>query len=144
MTYEKIIFGIGILIGILFLNKTTPKLLVLILISWVISFVLLFIENQLLTNFSFVSFGIISFIFIIYSGIKRKGLNLIIGFFAFASFISKIMNYPYENELKLLMIFPIASYILILKEKENYKNELSILTIFVAYELSEFVNYWIN
>ena len=57
------------------------------------------------------------------------------------------MHYPYANELKLLMIIPIVSYALTFREKEKYENELSILTIFVAYELNEFIKlteYWIN
>ncbi len=147
MNYGKIIIGIGILIGILLFKKTKPKLLIGILVGLIISFVLSFIDNQLLTNISFISFGILSLIFFAYSGIKRKWLNLIIGIFAFVSFISKYMHYPYANELKLLMIIPIVSYVLTFRKKENYENELSILTIFVAYELSEFIKlteHWIN
>ncbi len=147
MTYEKIIIGIGILIGIFLFKKTKPKFLVGILVGLIISFLLSFIENQLLTNISFISFGILSLLFFVYSGIKRKWLNLIIGIFAFVSFFSKLMHYPYANELKLLMIIPIVSYALTFRKREEYKNELSILTIFVAYELSEFIKLteqWFN
>ena len=147
MTYGKIIIGIGILIGILLFKKTKPKILVGILVGLIISFALSFIENQLLANISFVSFGILSLIFSAYSGIKRKWLNLIIGVFAFVSFFSKFLHYPYANELKLLMIVPIVSYALTFRKKEKYQYELSILTIFVTYELSEFIKlteYWIN
>jgi hypothetical protein len=147
MNYGKIIIGIGILIGILLFKKTKPKLLVGILVGLIISFALSFIENQLLTNISFISFGIFSLIFSVYSGIKRKWLNLIIGIFAFVSFFSKLMHYPYANELKLLMIIPIVCFGLTFIKKEKFKNELSILTIFVAYELSEFIKLieqWIN
>ena len=76
MTYEKIIIGIGILIGILLFKKTKPKLLVGILTGLIISFVLSITQNELLTNISFISFGILSLIFVVYSGIKRKWLNL--------------------------------------------------------------------
>ena len=147
MAFAKIIIGIGILIGILLFKKTKPKLLVGILVGLIISFVLSFIENELLTNISFISFGILSLIFFAYSGIKRKWLNLVIGLFAFVSFFSKLMHYPYANELKLLMIIPILSYALTFWKKEKYENELSILTIFVAYELSEFIKlteHWVN
>ena len=147
MNYGKIIIGIGILIGILLFKKTKPKILVGILVGLIISFALSFIENQLLANISFISFGILSFIFFVYSGTKRKWLNLIIGIFAFVSFFSKLMHYPYANELKLLMIIPIVSYALTFRKKEKYESELSILTIFFAYELSEFaklIEYWIN
>ena len=147
MNYAKIIIGIGILIGIILFKKTKPKLLVGILVGLIISFFLSFIENELLTNISFISFGILSLIFVAYSGIKRKWLNLIIGLFAFVSFFSKLMHYPYANELKLLMIIPFVCYVLTLRKKEKYENELSILTIFVAYELSEFfklIEQWIN
>ena len=56
------------------------------------------------------------------------------------------MHYPYANELKLLMIIPIVSYALTFRKKGKYENELSILTLFVTYELSEFIKlieYWI-
>ncbi len=144
---EKIIVGIGILIGILLFKKTKPNLLIGILIGLVISFFLSFIENQLLTNISFINFGILSLVFSVYSGIRRKWLNLTIGIFVFVSFFSKLMHYPYANEFRLLMIIPIACYGLTFVKKENYKNELSILTIFVAYELSEFtklIGQWLN
>lgn len=147
MNYGKIIIGIGILIGILLFKKTKPKILVGILVGLIISFILSLIENELLTNISFISFGILSLIFSIYSGIKRKWLNLTIGIFAFVSFFSKLMHYSYANELKLLMIVPIICYALTFRNKEKYKTELSILTIFVTYELTEFIKlteHWIN
>lgn len=147
MNYGKIIIGFGILIGILLFKKTKPKLLVGILVGLIISFILSFIENQLLNNISFISFGILSLIFLVYSGTKKNWLNLIIGIFVFVSFFSKLLHYPYANELKLLMIIPIVSYALTFRKKEKHKNELSILTIFVTYELSEFIKlteHWIN
>jgi hypothetical protein len=132
MTYEKIIFGIGILIGILLLKKTKPKLLIGILVGLIISVILSFIDNQPIIYISFASFGI---------------LSLIIGIFAVISFFSKFMQYPYANELKSLMIVPIVSYVLTFRQKEKYENELSILTIFVAYELNEFIKlteHWVK
>ena len=50
------------------------------------------------------------------------------------------MHFPYANELKLLMIIPIVSYVLTFRKKDKYENELSVLTIFVAYELAELIN----
>ena len=147
MNLEKIIIGIGILIGIFLIKKTKPKLIVGILVGLIISFVLSFAGNQLLTNISFVSFGILSLIFSVHSVIKRKWQNLIIGIFAFILFCAKLLHFPYAYELKLLMIIPIVSYALIFREKRKYKNELSVLTIFVTYELIEFINlieFWMN
>ena len=147
MTLEKIIIGIGILIGIILFKKTKPNFLVGILVGLIISFIVSFFENILLRNISFYSFGILSLIFFIHSGFKRKWLNLIIGLFVFVSFFSKAMHYPYANELKSLMIIPILSYVLTFRKWENHKCELSILTIFVAYELSEFIKLteqWLN
>src|SRR5690606_3310038 len=128
--------GIGILIGIALFRRTKPNFSVGILVGLIISFLLSFFKNILLINISFYSFGILSLIFFVYSGIKRNWLNLIIGVFAFVLFFSKLMHFPYSNELKSLMIVPIATYALTFIKKEKYDNELSILTIFVAYELS--------
>ena len=139
MNYEKIIIGIGVLIGILLFKNTKPKLLVGILVGLIISFCLSFIENELLSNVSFISFGALSLIFFVYNSIKRKWLNSIVGIFAFFSFISKFMHSPFANELKLSMIIPIVSYALTFRKKDKYENELSISTIFVAYELAELI-----
>ena len=72
------------------IKKIKPKFIVGILAGLIISLILSFIENELLKNISFISFGILSLIFVIYSGLKRKWLNLIIGLFAFVSFFSKL------------------------------------------------------
>lgn len=49
------------------------------------------------------------------------------------------MHFPYANELSLLMVIPILCYLLILKKWKSHLNGLSILTIFVAYQLGEFI-----
>lgn len=140
MNYYTIIILIGVLIGIFLFNKTKPNFLKGILIGLVVSYGLSFFENELLADISFISFGLLSLIFTIYSGIKRKWLSLIIGLFAFVSFFAKFMYWPYANELRLLMIVPIVCYLMTFRKWESYKTELSILTIFVAYELSQFIS----
>ncbi|QIJ88359.1 hypothetical protein C7H62_0550 [Mesoflavibacter sp. HG96] len=121
------------------IKKIKPKFIVGILAGLIISLILSFIENELLKNISFISFGILSLIFVIYSGLKRKWLNLIIGLFAFVSFFSKLNHYPYANVLKLLIAIPIVCFILTLRKKEKHENELSILIILFTYELTEFI-----
>ncbi len=57
------------------------------------------------------------------------------------------MHYPYANELKLSMLIPIVCYALTFRKLESYRTELSISTIFIAYELSEFLKLtelWLN
>ena len=147
MTYEIIIIGIGVLIGLSLFKKTNPIFIKGILVGLVVTFVLTFFGQQLLTDISFFSFGILTLIFTVYSGMNKKWLNLIVGLFAFVSFFFILMNYPFANELKLLMIIPIFCYLLIFRNWKKYNNELSILTILVAYELTEFLRLaeqWIN
>lgn len=139
MTYGKIIILLSIIIGIFLFNKTKPNFSKAILIGLILSFSASFFENDLIANISFLSFGILSLVFSIYSGINKKWLSLIICLFAFISFLFKSMYYPYANELKLSMLIPIVCYALTFRKLESYKAELSILTIFVAYELSEFL-----
>ncbi|WP_394908007.1 hypothetical protein [uncultured Mesonia sp.] len=139
MTFEKIIIILGLLIGIFLFKKTKPDYLKAILIGLILVFVLTFFPQKLPTNISFYSFGLLTFIFTILSGLKKKWFNLIIGFFAFISFVSAALEFPYANELKLLMIIPIISYFWTLKKLIIYKNALSISTILVAYELTEFL-----
>jgi len=147
MTYEKIIIGIGILIGISLLRKTNPIFLKSILIGLILSFGLSFFSEKLLINISFFSFGILTFLFTVYNGLKKRWLNLTIGFFAFISFLFSFLHYPFANELKLLMLIPILSYLAIFKSLDKHKSELSILTMLVSYELNEFLRLteqWIN
>ena len=139
MTYGKIIILIGIVVGMFLFQKTKPNLLKGILVGLIISFGISFFDNQVLTNISFFSFGIFSLTFGVYSGINKKWLYLIIGLFAFISFLFKLMHYPFANELKLLMLLPIVSYLLTFKKLESHKTGLSIASIFVAYELTEFI-----
>lgn len=138
MNYYSIIILIGVLIGIFLFNKTKPNFLKGILIGLVVSYGLSFFENELLADISFISFGLLSLIFTFYSRIKW--LSSIVGLFAFASFLGKLMHLPYANEMKLLMLIPILCYIMILRKWKVYESELSILTIFVAYELSQFIS----
>ncbi len=147
MNYGKIIILIGIIIGFLLFKRTKPNFLKGILIGLILSLGIYSFEIEFLANISFISFGILSLTFAVYSGIKRKWLNLIIGIFAFVSFFSKLMHYPYANGLKLLMVIPIICYVMTLIKSESNKAELSIMTIFVAYELSEFLKLteiWLN
>ncbi|MFP4846039.1 hypothetical protein [Winogradskyella sp. PE311] len=147
MTYGKIIILFGIIIGALLFKKTKPSILKGILIGLILSFGISFFENDILANTSFLSFGILSLVYSVYCGIKKKWLSLIIGLFAFISFFFKAMYYPYANELKLSMLIPIVCYALTFRKLESYKTELSISTIFVAYELSEFLKLtelWLN
>jgi hypothetical protein len=140
MTYGRIIVLIGVLIGLLLIKKTKPNFLKGILIGLIVSFGISFFKTELSFIISIYSFKVLSLTFIIYSGIKRKWLSLIIGLFSFVSFFGGMMYWPYANELRLLMIVPILCYLMTFRKWESYKTELSILTIFVAYELSEFLS----
>ncbi|HZH70132.1 MAG TPA: hypothetical protein VFD80_06760 [Flavobacteriaceae bacterium] len=139
MTYGRIIVLIGVLIGLLLIKNTKPKFLKGLLIGLIVSFGISFFKTELSFIISIYSFKVLCLTFIVYSGIKRKWLSLLIGFFALVSFFAKLMYWPYANELRLVMIVPILCYLMTLRKWESYKTELSILTIFVAYELSEFL-----
>jgi len=139
MSNDKLILSIGFIVGILLFKNTKPNLLKGILIGLIISFGISFFDNKALVNISYLSFGVFSLIFGIYSGINKKWLHLIIGLFVFISFLFKMMHFPFSNEVKLLMLIPIIAYIISLIKLKSYKNGLSISTIFVAYLLTEFI-----
>lgn len=147
MTYDKIIISIGVLIGLSLFKKTNPIFLKATLIGLILSFGLSFFSEKLLINISFFSFGILTFIFAAYSGLNKKWMNLIIGFFAFMSFLWSFMNWLLIGELRFLMLIPIICFAVILRKLRDYKNELSILTILVTYELTQFfvqIEQWLN
>jgi len=140
MINEKIIVGISALIGLLLFNKTKPVFLKVLLLILISLFIISFYEDSLwLNTISFFGFGMLSILFCVYNGIKKKWLNLIIGLFAFAAFFFKLNHYPFANELRLSMIIPILIYLVLLLKSKFEHNQLSILTILVAYELSCFL-----
>ncbi|MEK6155687.1 hypothetical protein WIW50_20675 [Flavobacteriaceae bacterium 3-367] len=139
MAYQKIIVGIGVLLGLLLLRRTKPTFLKAILIGLAISFGLTFFTEKLLVNISFFSFGILTLGFSIHQGIHKKWRNFIIGLFAFLSFLWSLSHWPLIGELRFLMIIPIALYVWTLVKKRETENGLSIITILAWYELSEFL-----
>ena len=139
MTFGRILLLIGMVIGTLLFQKTKPIFMKIILIGFLLSLSVSFIENQTLHTFSFVTFGLLSLAFSIYSVINKKWLNLLIGLFAFVSFLFKLFHFPLSNELKLMMLIPLIAYFFILKNPKLHLNELSVLTILITYELFIFL-----
>jgi len=139
----RIIIIIGICVGILLYKKTKPNFLKGILVALILSFILSFSESNLLINIAFICFGVLSFIYSIYSVLHKNWLNLVIGLAAFVSFFFKTQHYPYISLIQLLMIIPIACYFLMFVKKKRMIKELSIVTLFVAYEISEFMRFFI-
>ena len=139
MTQQKIIIGIGIMAGLLLYPKTKPTLLKGTLIGLAISFGLTFFKNQLLTDLSFFSFGILTLGFSVHQAANRKWTNFVIGLFSFLFFIWDLFQYPFIGELRLLTILPIGLYVWTLIKKWKTENGLSILTVLGFYELSEFL-----
>lgn len=139
----RIIIIIGICVGILLYKKTKPNFLKGVLVALLLSLILPFSEINALINIAFVSFGVLSFIYSIYSVLHKNWLNLVIGLAAFVSFFFKIQHYPYTSLIQLLMVIPIACYFLRFVKKKRMIKELSIVTLFVAYEISEFIRFFI-
>ncbi len=139
MTFGRIILLIGMIIGTLLFQKTKPIFMKVILIGVLMSLSVSFFENLTLNTISFVTFGLLSLAFSIYCVVNKKWLNLLIGLFAFISFLFKLYHYPFTNELKLIMLAPLIAYLFILKNPKHHFNELSVSTILIAYELTEFL-----
>ena len=147
MTIENIIFGTGILVGLFLFGITKSKFLKGIIIGLTISYVLTLFKIQLLTTIGFIIFGILSLAYSIHSGKNTNWKNFIIGIFSFASFLFGILNWAYGGELQLSMVIPIVVYLTLFLNWKKYKNEISILTIFVAYEITLFldiIKQWVN
>ena len=147
MNVEILIFRIGILIGLLLFGITKQKFVKGILIGLIISYALSFFKIQLLTTVGHISFIILCLVYSIHSVINKNWRNLIIGFFAFASLLFGILHWNYGGEVQLSMLIPIVAYLSLFTKWRKYKSEISVLTIFVAYEISQFVvvtQQWIN
>ena len=146
MSIGKLIISLAVFTGILLFKKTNPKFLKIILLGYILSFISSFFDENLPINISFLSFGILTFIFIANSIYSKKWLSIIISLSMLISFIFKVQHWPYALEIQMMMIVPIIAYVLIIKNYNEHKDQISILTILVAYAISEiirFVNYLI-
>lgn len=135
---------IGVIFSLFFFKKTHPKSLKWILIGLVLSVVIPFLSISYFSTIAYFSFGILSLMFTIYSYKNKKYLGMIISLFVVISFLFATLNFPFLNELRLMMIIPTLSFVFIFKWLNIYKGELSILVIFVAYELGEFLQLFLE
>ena len=141
---QEIIFGIGVLIGLLFLKKTNPILLKIILIGISICYVFGLLNFAMTSTIGFVGFGIFSLIFGVYCLIKNLWLHAVIGIFATLAIIQGLMNWPYYSEMQLAMIVPIICFIIICLNWRNNVNQISISTILTFYIFTLFLNLILN
>jgi hypothetical protein len=139
MKFERIIFGIGVLIGLLLIRQTKPMLLKIILIGLALSVGLSFLSENININISFFSFGALTLIFTIWSILKSKWTGMIIGLFAFLSFTWSYMNFSHWGILQFLMLIPLGFYTWTLFNKKDFKNELGVFTALASFELTEFI-----
>jgi len=130
MFIYKTIILIVVLAGLFFYKKTKPKGLkfLLILLSLSIVYMILFHNKNL--SIPYLIFGSSAILFTVYCALKNKWLSFVIGLFGFVSFIQNVLHWKYGNEISLLMIIPIISFILILINRKKHINEFSILLIF--------------
>ena len=138
---QKIIFGIGVIVGLVLFKKTNPILLKLILIGLAVCYVLGLLNHQITSTIGFVGFGILSLTFGIYSANKKMWLNMIIGFSASITIIHSIMNWPFYGIMQFAMITPIICYLIICLNWKKYINEFSISTILTFYMTTLFVDF---
>lgn len=135
MNFERIIFGIGALIGLLFFRQTKPVILKVILIGLAFSVGLSFFKEYI--DISFFSFGLLTLGYTIWCGIKGKWTSMLIGLFAFLSFTWSFMNFQHWALLQFLMIIPLSLYLWTLHKKKEFISEISVLTAIAGFELSE-------
>ena len=139
MNLERIIFGLGVLIGLTLLKQTKPFFLKVTLLGVAACAASSFFDEYVDINIPFFSFGFLSFVFTVWCGMQSKWTSMVIGLFAFSSFVWSFLNYPYWGVLQFLMIIPLGIYIWMLSKKEVFKKEFGVLTGFIGFELSEFV-----
>ncbi len=140
MIYERIILLTAIIASIRFYKETKPKLLKVIVVGVILCYLLKFTGIQYFVTITFFTFGILSFIYTIMSGLNKKWLNLVIGLFTFMSFLFKLMEYTYWSIFRLLLILPILCYIFSFRKLKSNSNELGILTLLIAYDIIDFLN----
>lgn len=140
MLQTKIIVGIGVAVGILFYKNTSPLFLKILFVGLALSYAAAHFVVYPLGTLSYLLFGGLALLFSLWSLIYRKWLSLILGSFTSLSFLSMALSFPYAIELEFAMIIPVIFYLIALFDFKKYKRQLSILTVLVAYCLSEFVS----
>ena len=139
MHLGKIIVAIAILIGLILFQKTKPKILKLFLAVFILNFLSSFFYGDLFFYFSFLSFGIVVLGYFIYCLYTKNWIPSLISLFALVSFIFKAQHWPYETEIRTAMVIPIILFLTTLYNFKKYKNQISIITFIVAYEISEII-----
>ena len=139
MSIGKIIILIGICFGMLYYEKTKPQLLLVVLVGLILSFFASFFDGKIIFQFSFFSFGISVLLYFGYSLYRKSWLPAAISAFALTSFIFISQHWPYGSEIQISMLLPIALFIGLLFKFKKFENEISILAIIAAYEVSQFV-----
>ncbi len=138
----KIIFGIGVLIGVLFIKKANPTLLKLITIGLGVSYVLSLITTMTAV-IGFICFGFLSLVFGVYSVVKKLWLNAIIAFFVTITITQAVLGFSdyYYIKVRFLLIIPILCYILICINRKKHLNEFSVLTILMANIFASYLDF---
>lgn len=139
ISFEKIIFGVAVLLGLLLFRQTKLLLLKVILIGLAICYVLSFFPDYIDINIAFFGFGLLTFGFTFWSGIERRWIVMLIGLFAFLSFSWSYLNLEFWGLLQFLMIIPLGCYAWALYKRRAYHQELSVLTVIAGFELTEFL-----
>jgi len=139
MFIQKTIILIIVLASFVFYKKTKPSILKILLILLGLSIIWMILFHNKNLTIPYLTFGISAIVFTAYCVIKKKWLSSIIGLFGLASFIQNVLHWKYGNEMSLLMIIPIISFIIILKNWKKYMNEFSIILIFFTLGLIRFI-----
>ena len=120
----------------------TGALTVGILITW--------IGLQSLVTFGFVVFTFASALTIVYIFTQKHLLTIekiligVTGLIVFIGNIFGIMNWPYGNEIKILMFIPLITFIfLLIKTNMKSKSEIGFMTILAVSCLLKFISQWI-
>lgn len=139
MTYHNLIFGIGILIGLLMFKRTKPVLLKILIIGFAVCYIMPMFRSQITINIGFFGFGFLTMIFIVWSLLKSYWIGVLTSFFALTVLMWRILHWEFLWEIRFLLIIPILWYVYLLIKKKTEKNEFSVLTIITAFNLTEFL-----
>lgn len=140
MSIGRTIIAIGVCIGILLFQKTKPKFLRAILTAFILSFLASFFDGKLFFSFSFLIFGISVLSYFTYSIYHKHWLPASISLFALVSFVFQAQHWPYGSEIRAVMLIPIIVFLITIFNFKKYENQISVLSIIVSYEISEFIN----
>lgn len=142
MSYSSLFLLLSVFISSNLIKYNNSKLIKGITLAMIFSVMLALFKLTILTTIGFYLFGVSALVFLILSIQRKQWVSIIISFFVVLSVVFKMLQLPFLNELNLIMIIPVMTFLLTFIHREKYTSIYATIIILTAYNLSELLSVW--